>query len=518
MNIAHETKEGEQKEAPTSEQELASLSLATLPALRSSSGLIQVPQYDRSKLSPGILHINPGHFHRAHQAVFLDNLFQQGLDLDWAIIGASVSSRSMRRVWPLLESQDWLSTIVERDQFTLTPRVIGSMIDFVPHEDDYGPVKKALLDPRIRIVSMTITEGGYFLDASGKFDQNDPQIMQDAKDPENPKTVMGLLVQALKKRREAGHNPFAIMSCDNIPHNGNVTKGVVVGLARMSDPDLADWIQSTVGFPNSMVDRITPKTVEGGRKFVNENFHYDDAWPVFCEPFNQWIVEDDFPHGRPALEKAGVQFVEDVGPYERMKIRILNGGHASLCYPAALLELNYVDEAMRHPVIGPFLDALEHSEIIPCVPPVPDTDLFEYWELIKKRFLNPTIMDQIDRNCKDGSNRQPKFIIPPATDNVNTGRSIAGLALVSALWCRYCQGKTESGKVIAANDVVWDRLHETALKAVKAPTVWVNMRGIYGDLGANPIFLDAFSTALKQIMEVGVEKAMQDYTERVSRK
>ena len=205
------------------------------------------------------------------------------------------------------------------------------------------------------------------------------------------------------------------MSCHNVPHNGDVVRSVVVGLADLTDSELAKWIAENVEFPNSMVDRITPATSDDELKFLKDNFDgLEDVAPVFCEPFRQWVLEDRFCSGHPPLEKKGVEFVPDVTPYETMKIRILNGGHASLCYPSALLGVDYVHESMEHPVIGPFLDCLERNEIIPTVPPVPDTNLEEYWEIIQERFANPTIMDTIRPNCSDGFSHQPMFIVPVA--------------------------------------------------------------------------------------------------------
>jgi mannitol 2-dehydrogenase len=404
---------------------------------------VDAPSYDRKQLTAGILHLGVGNFHRAHQAVYLDELIglADAYSNEWAIIGAGVMPFDVKKR-EALEKQDWLTTVVERQADYVSARLIGSMIGFVPVEPpNHEPLKNALMDPNIKIVSMTLTEGGYFLNsATGTFDPKHPQIVEDAANPDAPKTSFGLIVQALKKRRDQGIEPFAVMSCDNIPHNGDVAKGVVVGLAKLYDEDLSQWISEHVGFPNSMVDRITPMTGEAERQFVKDELGYDDAWPVFCEPFKQWILEDDFPSGRPALERVGVQFVPDVGPYELMKIRILNGAHAALCYAAALLELKHVHDAMEHPVISAFLDCVQRKEVIPSVPPVPDTDLFDYWELIQARFANPMILDTIDRICFDGANRQPKFIIPPAADNLRDGRPIDGLALVSAMWCRYCQG------------------------------------------------------------------------------
>jgi mannitol 2-dehydrogenase len=229
-----------------------------------------------------------------------------------------------------------------------------------------------LADPATKIVSTTITEGGYFIDpASQKFNPKHPDIVADAANPDKPKTVFGLILAGLKKRRAAGVQPFTVMSCDNIPHNGHVTEDAVVGLAQLSDPEFAAWIKANVAFPNGMVDRITPATTDRERQILREQFAVEDNWPVFGEPFKQWVLEDNFPAGRPALETVGVQFAKDVSPFELMKIRILNGGHAAIAYPGGLLDIHFVHEAMEHPLVRGFLAKLERDEIIPTVPPVP---------------------------------------------------------------------------------------------------------------------------------------------------
>ena len=489
------------------------LSETYVKELRGISTAPKVPCYDRDKLSAGILHVGVGNFHRAHMAAYLDDLFHKGIDHDWAIVGAGIMSFDANKR-ASLEPQDWLSTLVERDAETTTPRIVGSMIDFLPVDEDHASLKQILLDPKIKIVSLTVTEGGYYLDETGAFDPKNPKILADAANPESPNTVFGMMVQALKKRRDAGQAPFTIMSCDNIPQNGTIARGVVVGLAGLYDKDLADWIDNNVAFPNSMVDRITPVTNDETRKYVTENYGYQDSNPIFCEPFRQWVLEDTFTQGRPALDKVGVQYVKDVEPYEKMKIRILNGGHAALCYPAALLGIKTVNEAMEHPVVGPFLDALERTEIIPCVHPVPGTTPTEYWEVIKERFSNPAIGDSIERVCYDGANRQPKFIIPAAADCLKAGRSVDGLALVSAMWCQYCQGLTKAGVVIQPNDPIWDRLQEISRAPVEDESLWLGMFDIYGEVGKDPRFAKSFAEAQRTISECGVEKAMQQYIEK----
>ncbi|MHA6686914.1 mannitol dehydrogenase family protein [Mesorhizobium sp. A556] len=483
---------------------LSSSSLANLPAT------VAQPRYDRSALRAGIVHFGVGNFHRAHQAVYLDDLFNSGTGHDWALVGAGVfDGEKIGR--GKLEEQDWLTTVVEQDEGHMSARVTGAMIDFLTPGDAAAIIER-LADPAIKIVSLTITEGGYFIDpASGQFNPTHPDIVSDARNPAAPKTVFGIILAGLTRRRADGIVPFTVMSCDNIPHNGRVTFDGVVGLARLIDEDLADWVGEHVAFPNSMVDRITPATTERERKILADEFGVEDNWPVFCEPFRQWVLEDKFTDGRPPLEKVGVQFVPDVAPYELMKIRILNGGHAAIAYPAGLMDIHFVHEAMQEPLVRGFLDKLEHDEIIPTVPPVPDTSLEDYYQLIDKRFSNPKIGDTVRRLCLDGSNRQPKFIIPTIADRLKAGKSIAGLALESALWCRYCFGTTDSGAVIEPNDPSWDRLQATAKAAKDAPAAWLAMEDIYGDVGRSEAFTVAFAHALDELWAKGARETLTRY-------
>lgn len=485
------------------------LSIANLARLPAE---VHRPSYERASLQPGIVHIGVGNFHRAHMASYLDQLFSMGLAKDWAIIGAGVTDydSAMRA---RLETQDWLSTVVERDAGFESARVIGSMVDFIAPEDRTALVA-CMASPAIRIVSLTITEGGYFLNASGHFDPTHPAIERDAANASQPQTAFGLIIAALAERRAAKLAPFTVLCCDNVPHNGDVTRDVVVGLARLSDPGLADWIAEAVAFPNSMVDRIAPAASDAVRAYVAERFGVADAAPVPCEPFRQWVIEDRFTAGRPPFERVGVTFVDDVTPFELMKLRMLNGGHAAIAYPAGLLGITFVHEAMQHPDIAAWLDALERREIMPRVPPVPDTKLDDYLALISNRFANPTIGDTIRRLCLDGSNRQPKFIVATLRDALACNGPIAGLALESAFWCRYCEGRTEAGAVIEPNDPAWARLQATAQAAQTRPQSWLEMADIYGEAGQDPRFQKAFAEALLAIREKGVVAVLKDYAGR----
>lgn len=483
------------------------LSAANLRLLAAS---VARPAYRAADLSAGIVHFGVGNFHRAHQAVYLDELFNAGIDRDWAIVGAGVFAAE-RAGRDKLAGQDWLTTVVEQDAGHRTARVTGAMIDFLVPGDGPAVVAK-LADPAIRIVSLTITEGGYFIDAStGRFNPQHPEIVADAADPDNPKTVFGLILAGLKRRRASGTPPFTVMCCDNIPHNGHVTRDAVCGLAQLSDPGFAAWIEAHVAFPNGMVDRITPATTERERELLSREFGIDDSWPVFCEPFRQWVLEDRFPQGRPALERAGVQFVDDVSPFELMKIRILNGGHAAIAYPAGLMDIHFVHEAMANPLVRGFMAKLHKDEILPAVPPVPGVVLEEYRQLIERRFSNPEIGDTVRRLCLDGSNRQPKFIIPTIADRLKAGLAVEGLALESALWCRYCYGTTESGREIEPNDPSWGRLVATARAARADAGAWLAMEDIYGAVGRSAVFSATFARHLAALWQRGTRQVLADY-------
>ncbi|MDR3373466.1 MAG: mannitol dehydrogenase family protein [Ancalomicrobiaceae bacterium] len=469
------------------------------------------PIYRPSDITPGIVHFGVGNFHRAHQSVYLDLLMNDGKALDWGIIGAGVraSDTAMRDA---LSAQDYLTTLVELGGDPAAARVLAPMIDFIPIDDREQLIDR-LSDARIRIVSLTITEGGYFLNsATGRFDAAHPEIVADAASPDDPRTVFGLIIKGLRRRRDKGLPPFTIMSCDNIPGNGTVTRQTLAGLAALSDPVFARWIEENVAFPNAMVDRITPATTDHERQYLKDTFDLSDNWPVFCEPFKQWVLEDHFPLGRPPFEDAGVTFTHDVAPYELMKLRILNGGHAAIAYPAALMGIHYVHDAMANPLIAAFLEKLELSEIVPIVPPVPDTDLIAYYRLIASRFANPKIGDTIPRLCQDGSNRQPKFIIPSSRDRLAQGLDITGLALVSALWCRYCALVDDAGYAIAPNDASAARLQALAIEARVSPNAFLaGLHDIFGDVGESPRFAAVFAGHLGDLWLRGAAAVLSDY-------
>ena len=482
---------------------LNNAALAHLPAG------VHGPGYDRSDLTPGILHVGVGNFHRAHMAVYLDQLFGLGQDHDWALVGAGVrpGDAVMR---DKLAAQDWLTTVVELDPSGLSARVIGSMVDFVPV--DAAETIARMCDPAIRIVSLTVTEGGYYIDAkTDGFATNAADIAHDAANPTAPRTVFGMMIAALRLRRDAGLAPFTVLSCDNLPENGHVAHRTVIGLARLSDPAFADWIDANVAFPNSMVDCITPATSDRERKMVAEKFGLTDAVPVACEPFRQWVLEDNFPQGRPKLELVGAEFVSNVAQFELMKLRILNGGHAAIAYPGALLGHWFVHDAMADKRISGWLDRLTRAEIVPTLVPIPGVSYDAYREKIADRFSNPEVGDTIPRLCLDGSNRQPKFVLPVLRQALAENKPFQGLSLEVALWCRYCAGTDEAGNPIAPNDDNAADLKQRALAAKTDPQAFLSNTLVFGTLGQDARFGSAFAAALGALWSNGVEATLNAY-------
>lgn len=470
---------------------------------------VAVPTYDRSALTPGIVHIGLGNFHRAHQAWYLHRLMQQGLAHDWAIIGAGVRAGDAVMRERLL-AQDCLTTLVELDPNSASVEVIGAMIDFVEVHPQNTPLIAAMSDPRIRIVALTVTEGGYFRSAAGTLDTSHPDIRHDAANPHQPVTAFGAMIAAYRARRDAGHAAFAGQSCDNLQGNGDVLRRTVVDLARLSDPDLAHWIDQNASFPNSMVDCIVPATGASELSFVRA-LGIDDAAPVTHENYRQWVIEDQFCQGRPSWEHAGATITDAVHPYESMKIRILNAGHQVLANVGELLSLETITDCMADPLIFAFFHKVQAQEFLPHVEAVEGTTALDYLALIEKRFSNPKIRDTTRRVAFDGSSRHAGFILPILRDALDSGGDIEGLALVEALWARMCAGTREDGSTIAANDPIWDRLTQTAQAAKSNPQAWLALHQIYGDLADNPRFSGAFSAWLRKIWADGARAALHDY-------
>lgn len=487
--------------------ELIRLTGSTLTALPEG---VRQPRYDRSQLTPGIVHIGLGNFHRAHQAWYLHRLMDEGLCHDWAIIGAGVRAYDAAMRERLLE-QDCLTTLIELDPNATTAEVTGPMIDYLPVRNGHGPLIRCMADPAIRIVSLTVTEGGYYR-TGGAFDATHSDIQADAAEPETPTSAFGAIVAALRQRRAAGRQPFTVQSCDNLQNNGDIVRDTVVSLAHLTDPDLSAWINENCSFPNSMVDCIVPAT---GPKEVAlaRSLGIGDNVPVTHEPFRHWVTEDDFCAGRPEWDRLGVVMTEDVHRFETMKLRVLNGGHQIVANAGDLLGIETIAEAMVHPLISALLRKVEAEEILPQIDPVPGFTPVEYLSLVEQRFANPRIVDTTRRVAFDGSSRHQGFLVPSLRDRLVDGAPVEGLALVEALWARYCFGIREDGSKIEANDPIWDALMARAATARQDPSIWLDQRFIYGDTAKGEAFRTAFSRHLIRIHESSVSIAIKAYLE-----
>ncbi|MEK1929449.1 MAG: mannitol dehydrogenase family protein [Pararhizobium sp.] len=396
-------------------------------------GTIAKPRYDRPALKPGILHIGFGAFHRAHQAVYTDTALAQTFG-DWGIIGVSLRSLDAIRD---LRAQDHLFSVISRGAASAEVRVIGSVIGGLSAMEDHETLLARLADPAIRIVSLTVTEKAYGMDPlTGGLDHQHPAVAADLACPEAPTGVIGFIVEGLARRRSAGIKPFTVLCCDNLPTNGRVVRRLVTEMATRREPALAAWISEHGAFPSTMVDRIVPAATEETRLRAAALLGAEDTLALDTEPFMQWVVEDHFVLGRPAWEVAGALFVKDVEPYEKMKLRLLNGVHSMIAYLGQLAGLDYVRDVMAVPgyrsQVRRYMEAAART-----LDPVPGIDLEVYQEQLIQRFANPTIAHRTRQIAMDGSQKLPQRIFAAAVDDLAAGRDGAVFAYATALWVAY---------------------------------------------------------------------------------
>ncbi|WP_369135254.1 mannitol dehydrogenase family protein [Modestobacter sp. I12A-02662] len=471
------------------------LDASTLSSLR---GAVDVPSYDRAAVRTGIVHLGVGGFHRAHQAMYLDRLMERGRALDWGICGVGVL-RGDRPLADVLTAQDGLYTLVlAHPDGRLDARVVGSLVEYLFAPDDPAAVVARMADPATRIVSMTVTASGY---------EVPPAV--DPAEAVAPATALGLVTAALARRRERGQPPFAVVSCDNMTGNGDIARRSVTGFASALDAGLAAWVDEQVPFPNSMVDRITPATTAAVREEVAGRFGVDDGWPVRCEPWAQWVLEDDFRCGRPPLEEVGVQLVDDVAPYEQMKLRLLNAGHQVLGQLGSLTGLTFAHEACRDELLRAFLADWMEQEARPTVPPVPGTDLARYQVELIARFGNPAVEDTLHRLRADGSVRVPRFLLPVVRDRLAAGRDVRRSALVVAAWTRCVEGRDDAGRPLDLVDPRADALRAAARRQRADPLAFVADRELFGDLADDPRFTRPYLAALDALRSRGARATMQ---------
>lgn len=478
-------------------------------------GPATVPGYDRSAVRPGIVHLGVGAFFRAHQAWYTDRLLAQGGDTSWGITGVGVLPMD-RPMADALHAQDGRYTLLMKDSERREARVIGSVVEYLLAPDDPQAVIDRLAAPETRIVTLTVTEGGYYNDPNtGEFLVDHPDIAHDVAHPDAPRTHLGLIAAALRLRRERSTPPPTLLTCDNIQDNGHVFRRAMVNFARLLDDDLAAWIDANVSFPNTMVDRITPRTTDADRAEILRDWGIEDRWPVVSETFAQWVVQDDFPTGRPEWEKVGVQLVEDVTPFELLKLRILNTTHQLLAYLGFLSGYTYVDEACADPTFAALMRAYMEREGYPTLQPVPDTDVQAYGEEIIRRFSNTEIKDTLARLCTESSTYVSTFVFPVLRDNLAAGGQIDVLALVVAAWARFMEGVDEKGDPVDIIDRRAAELIPLAQAHRQDPSVFVAGNPLFGDIGSNERFLEAFAAASESLRRLGAHRAMEELLARL---
>jgi mannitol 2-dehydrogenase len=442
--------------------------------------------------------------------MYHDRLMNAGTALDWGICGVGIMPAD-RRMKEVLDAQDGLYTLVlKHSDGTYEPRVIGSITEYLFAPDDPEAVIEKMAAESTRIVSLTVTEGGYNIHhVTGEFNPEHPDVVGDLEQDAVPRTTFALITEALRRRRERGILPFTVMSCDNLQGNGHLAKMVFAAFARLRDPELGEWVEREVSFPNSMVDRITPVTTDADRAEVRERFGADDQWPVVCEPFTQWVLEDSFTVGRPPYEDVGVQVVEDVVPYELMKLRLLNASHQALCYFGYLCGYRLVHEAAQDPLFRRFLLGYMDEEATPTLASVPGVDLDEYKRTLIERFSNPQVRDTIARLCAESSDRIPKWLLPVIREQIARGGEIRRSAAVVASWARYAEGVDEQGAPIQVVDRLSERLTEIARRQREDPDAFIANREVFGDLVEDERFVAAYRSALTSLHQRGARATME---------
>ena len=442
--------------------------------------------------------------------MYVDRLMDEGKALDWGICGVGVRPGD-RRMKEVMDEQDGLYTlVVKHPDGTLEPRVIGSIVEYLFAPDDPEAVIERMADEHTRMVTLTITEGGYNIhDITGEFDETDPEVAQDVQPGAVPRMAFGLITAALLRRRERGFAPFTILSCDNLQGNGDVARESIAAFARLLDPEIGTWVDREVDFPNCMVDRITPVTTDDDRAELAHRFGIEDRWPVVCEPFTQWVLEDRFA-ARPPLEEAGVLLVEDVRPYELMKLRLLNASHQALGYFGYLAGYRLVHEVCQDRLFADFLLAYMAEEATPRLEPVPGIDLEEYRTGLIARFSNAEVRDTVARLCAESSERIPKFLLPVIRHNLMHGGEILRSTAVVASWARYDEGVDESGAPIEIVDRRKDRLTAAARRQREDPLAFISDRDVFGDLVDDERFASVYRKVLTSLHDKGARRTLEE--------
>ncbi|KXG51079.1 Mannitol dehydrogenase [Penicillium griseofulvum] len=493
---------------------------------KAGRGKIQIPTYrsrNAGAVREGIVHIGVGGFHRAHLAVYVDQLMEKHDVKNYAICGVGLQpfDSAMRDV---LREQDHLYTVMERSDKGSFAHVVGCINSYLYAPDNREAVIAKMAHPDTHIVSLTITESGYYYNENTHELQSEhPDIKYDATaaNENAPRTTFGFLYAALARRHRQGLNPFTVMSCDNMQKNGSITRHMLESFARLRNPEVAEWIAEKGAFPNAMVDRITPQTETVDKEALSGNFGIDDSWPVVTEPFKQWVIEDKFSDGRPPFEKVGAQVVNnvhDVEQFEMHKLRLLNGSHSAIGYPGQLAGFKYVHEVMQNEKMRKFVWEMMQEEVKPLLPQIPGVDIDQYCKTLMKRFSNSTIQDQLPRICLNASGKIPQFIMPSIAEVIMKSNAdkreypFRRLCFVAAAWFTYIRGVDDKKIPFNVNDPMLDELRAAAKADPGGPLGLLEIKNLFGDdLRTDKRFIAEMTQAMKDIAEKGVLATLDEY-------
>jgi mannitol 2-dehydrogenase len=460
---------------------VTSLRAANLDAIGALG--IPIPRYDRRALVPRILHVGVGGFHRAHMALYTDEAAADGGD--WGIQGVGLLDHD-RRMAEVLRAQDHLYTLIERDSNGSNARIVGSIVGYTLAAGDDNAFAQRVADPELAILSLTITEGGYSV-TSG-----------------NP--TIEAIVAGLDARRAVGASPLTVLSCDNLPGNGDTARAAIMTFAERRGAGLTRFVEACA-FPNSMVDRITPQTRDDDRLWLQAEVGIDDAWPVVCERFRQWVIEDRFAAGRPRWESVGALFTDRVHDWELYKLRMLNASHSVMAYLMALAGVVYVDEAVALPHVRQFLERFLAHEAIPTLDAIHGHPPAEYAESVLQRFTNTGVRDQIARLCIDGTSKLRSFVIPTVEAQIERGGSVRLAALALAAWARYLATVPPS---LRAPDVHGGQAAALAGRSLEDPAVFLELEEVFTQLlRVSPRFRDEFVAAADDLAKRGAHGAIE---------
>ncbi|GAB5360616.1 hypothetical protein AAMO2058_000642500 [Amorphochlora amoebiformis] len=487
------------------------LSAENLAKLKAS---VAKPKFDRSSVKTGIVHLGVGGFHRSHQAMYTHKVLED--DPNWGICGVGLVPGD-KKMQDILRSQDNLYTLISKNSKATSIEVIGSIVDYM-YAGNRGNATAAVIDrlasPETRIASLTVTEKAYMVDDStGDLDVKNIMIEQDLANPHLPVTPVGYIVAGLKKRMDSGMAPYTVLSCDNLPMNGHLTERVVGQYAEIVDPTLAAWIKENTAFPSTMVDRITPSTTDADIEYLSKAYEIEDAWPVCAEDYTQWVIEDNFPLGRPEWEKTGALMVADVEPYELMKLRLLNGSHSALAYLSYLAGHHNVHLAMEDDLVYDFIERYMNA-VTPTVPDVPGVDLSAYKDTLRERFSNPNVSDQVTRLAEDGSKKVVGFIRGPISELLASGKDTAPIAAAVAGWIRFCRGYDEKGVKIEIKDPQAEALKQAANQVKVHGSSCFLKKFLSEEIGTNKTFVGQVDGFLQTLDNTGARSLLAQLAEQ----